>query len=393
MAHGLNILLSSALSVLAANAAAASPVTAQGSGTAQLSGFIGSGIVNDDCSSPTAINGLGTFAWDNTDATSSGFNGGEVAETGGTSCYPHGAGNGLSQQIANDIFFLWTAPCNGNFVIDTAGSRVTDTKLNVHRGSDCTAMCFEGDDDDGPALLSVVGVPGAQVGDTYLIQVGAFAANTGRGVGVLNIFRNGGPCPPPALTIMCDPANVHFGGSYVDLSSSTLGPPNLATSGLHLAATGGPVTPTPETWGYFVTSMDGTGNMLINRGILCLGDSFSRYNGQVASMRGLSQLNSAGRFDSNGDFQNFSGTGSSAGGFGFDVPFELPLMPSGQMILPGDTLFFQLWYRDIELVQGDSSNFSNMLRVSFLPPGGPGGGGPGGGGPGGGGGGGGGGGN
>ena len=379
---GLKILIGSSMCLLAATAANASPLAPQ-EGTAALGGLLGGGLSNDDCSSPTTLEGLGSFEWNNESATTSGFNGGSTPEAGGAPCYAFGAGTGSSQAIAYDQFFVWTAPCDGNFVIDTFDSSIVDTKLNVHRGTDCSATCVEGDDDDGPGLLSVVPLPATQAGDSYLIQVGVFAANSTTGNGLLNILRLGGPCPTPPLTILCDPANDHFGGTYVDLSPSTLGPPNFATSGLHLAATGGPIALHPETWGYFITSLEGTGNTLINRGILCLGDSFARYNHQVATLRGLPQLNSVGRFDTNGEFQNFVGTGSSAGGFGFDVPFEMPFMPNGQTILPGDTLFFQLWYRDVESVPGDSSNFSNMLRVSFPPPGGggPGGGGPGGGGP------------
>jgi hypothetical protein len=68
-------------------------------------------------------------------------------------------------------------------------------------------------------------------------------------------------------------------------------------------------------------------------------------------------LNSIGRFDAGGVFQNLAGT--STVGSGFDLPATLPSPPGGT-INPGATWNFQLWYRD-----GAASNFSDGILVMF----------------------------
>jgi len=88
-----------------------------------------------------------------------------------------------------------------------------------------------------------------------------------------------------------------------------------------------------------------------------------RYNPQVATNQGLPQLNSLGQFDGAGQFQNLSGT--STVGSGFDVPTELPFSPAGKVIAPGDTCFFQVWYRDQDMGGGSSANFSDMVEATF----------------------------
>ena len=77
----------------------------------------------------------------------------------------------------------------------------------------------------------------------------------------------------------------------------------------------------------------------------------------VAVAFAVGGTSSVGQFDAAGVFQNISGT--STVGTGFDVPQALPSPPGG-VILPGDTLHFQLWYRD-----GPNSNFSDAITVNF----------------------------
>ena len=78
----------------------------------------------------------------------------------------------------------------------------------------------------------------------------------------------------------------------------------------------------------------------------------------VATTSQGTQLNSLGRFDAAGQFQNLSGT--SASGPGFDIPLRLPLsgLPT---IQPGQEWFFQAWHREVD----GQSNFSNGLGLVF----------------------------
>ena len=64
-------------------------------------------------------------------------------------------------------------------------------------------------------------------------------------------------------------------------------------------------------------------------------------------------------------YQNTAGTGTSTGGFGFDVPVEAPFAPPGMFIQSGDTWYFQLWYRDQDMTGAPTSNFSNMVEAVF----------------------------
>ena len=68
-------------------------------------------------------------------------------------------------------------------------------------------------------------------------------------------------------------------------------------------------------------------------------------------------INSIGQFDGSGVLQNIVGT--STVGSGYDVLATLPTPPGGT-ITAGDTWYFQCWYRD-----GQRSNFSNVLAVTF----------------------------
>ncbi len=109
----------------------------------------------------------------------------------------------------------------------------------------------------------------------------------------------------------------------------------------------------PGQFGYFLVGIAYTDpGVMTGQGGLCLaiggGSILGRYN--IAG----TQLNSLGRFDAAGQFQNLSGT--SASGPGFDIPLRLPLsgLPT---IQPGQEWFFQAWHREVDV----QSNFSNGL--------------------------------
>tara|TARA_R110002096_G_scaffold123870_3_gene267848 strand:- start:31621 stop:32796 length:1176 start_codon:yes stop_codon:yes gene_type:complete len=164
----------------------------------------------------------------------------------------------------------------------------------------------------------------------------------------------------PLINVTCDPASDHFLGDYVKLDDSSFG--SGVGSDLHIDAKDGP----SGEFGFLLVSSDGSANLSVFNGVLCLGNPQGRYNPQVATIQGLAQLNSLGQFDANGDLVNIVGTSNS--GFGFDVPSELPFSPSGQVITPGSTLYFQCWYRDQTPPlpsPGSSANFSNVIEVTF----------------------------
>ncbi len=140
----------------------------------------------DDCSAPIVISGTGTFNWDNTLNTTSGFDGGDP-----TTCFsPTNAGSTGSDAIRQDVFFAWTVPASGNYTFDTENSiGIDDTKMSIHLGSDCAATCVASDDDGGsvPAFSSLIQLTGLTNGDQYLIQVGSWNDTSSVGDAVLNI--------------------------------------------------------------------------------------------------------------------------------------------------------------------------------------------------------------
>jgi hypothetical protein len=151
----------------------------------------------------------------------------------------------------------------------------------------------------------------------------------------------GNPCGNLGITVTCDPANNHTQGSYTKLDTSSL---NAGT--LHVEATDGPVA----EFGYLLVSAQATATLAVSNGILCLNTPQGRYSPAAGA-----GLNSIGNFNAAGTFEVPPNSGST----GWDVPVTLPSPPGGS-IAPGDTWYFQLWYRD-----GTRSNFSNAIQVDF----------------------------
>ncbi|MEZ6015706.1 MAG: hypothetical protein R3F49_11365 [Planctomycetota bacterium] len=120
----------------------------------------------DTCAAAVALPGLGSYPFDTTSATTSGFNGG-----GG--CAP------TASAMHRDLFWTFIAPADGNYEFDTFGSSF-DTLLTVHRGAACGATCID-HNDNFMFLQSRVRVVGAHAGDAYLVQVGGYLTEYGAG--------------------------------------------------------------------------------------------------------------------------------------------------------------------------------------------------------------------
>ena len=309
---------------------------------------------NDTCATPDPISGEASILWDNTNATTTGFDGGNSAVCMSSSNSEFST-LGPAQ---HDLFWVFTAPCDGDWLIDTEGtSGAGDTRLSIHAGADCSATCLQSNDNGGTGNLSASLITGVQEGDQYLLQAGTWATSTANGTGMLNVSRMGGACPVSTITIGCDPASPHFGGNSAKLDTSYFG--SGVQSDLHLECTDGPA----GQFGFFLMSGDGSFSLNVFNGVLCLGSPSGRYTGNVATNQGNPQLNSIGQFDGSGVLQNLAS--SSTIGSGYDVPLQLPLTPAGQSITLGSTWYFQCWFRDTVVTPGDSANFSNMVIATF----------------------------
>jgi hypothetical protein len=134
---------------------------------------------NDDCTSPTAIAGLGSFPYDNV-AASTGTQGQNEAL-----CLAYGM-----TTIDHDVWYTWTAPSSGCAIIDNCGD-ILDAKVAVYAGAGCpasgTALACN---DDSCGLQSKISFT-ATAGATYLIQFGTFPGANGS-IGSFNISQPGG---------------------------------------------------------------------------------------------------------------------------------------------------------------------------------------------------------
>ena len=157
------------LVVLASAASAQSSLTnsqpskATPKAPAAASTTVGGGIqgTNDDCNSPDAIGGQGSFAYDTSDAT--------TGTEGQNEC---GA-------INDDEWYVWTADADGVATLSTCTDG-HDTKLAAYPDTggcptDGTSLDCN---DDACSLQSIINFPVTN-GTSYLVQVGTFSAGAG----------------------------------------------------------------------------------------------------------------------------------------------------------------------------------------------------------------------
>jgi hypothetical protein len=120
---------------------------------------------NDACIDAIAIAGTGSFAYDNTAATTDG--------PGHVEC------NFSSQTgIDRDLWWCWTAPANGDYEIATCSLTGTDSKLAVYDGCGCPVSAPIACNDDSCGLQSSLTVT-AVAGQSYMIRVGVFPGAAG----------------------------------------------------------------------------------------------------------------------------------------------------------------------------------------------------------------------
>lgn len=145
---------------------------------------------NDNCADCEPIAGPGVFAFDNS-----------AASTDGPA---HGLCLSFSEdQIENDVWFCWTADCDGIVNVSTCGLTGVDTRIAVYNGLTCPTddSTIIACNDDSCGLQSTVGFT-AVSGNSYLIRIGNYPG-AAPGVGAFEIECLGeAPCTQP-------PANCH----------------------------------------------------------------------------------------------------------------------------------------------------------------------------------------
>jgi hypothetical protein len=163
---------------------------------------------SDDCSTPDAINGTGTFAFNQVGATTGTEGQNEY------SCYAFG-----SSAIDSDVWFAWTAPTTDTFQFETCNLSTTDTKIAVYPGATCPgAGSVLACNDDTCGLQSQVTFSGT-AGSTYVLQVGTFPGVAGgSGSFDLSVFQ------PLSNDDCANPTAISGVGSFpFDLTAATTG--------------------------------------------------------------------------------------------------------------------------------------------------------------------------
>ena len=145
---------------------------------------------SDSCSTPTTIAGQGTFAYDNTAATTG------TEGQNETICYDFG-----SSAVDNDVWFEGTSDFTGNAEITTCGGTSDDSKIGAYPGGGCpTTGSAIACNDDTCGLQSSILIP-VTSGSTYMLQIGNFPGAVANSAGSFSILEDA-----PVL----NPANGHF---------------------------------------------------------------------------------------------------------------------------------------------------------------------------------------
>ena len=104
----------------------------EGHGDGSVTGDSGSPLAappgNDACAAATPINGTGTFAFNNIEATTDG--------PSHPACIDPVVAPGEGG-IARDVWYCWTASCSGAVRVDTCGLTTVDTRVAVYNGCTC----------------------------------------------------------------------------------------------------------------------------------------------------------------------------------------------------------------------------------------------------------------
>ncbi|MCP3914081.1 MAG: hypothetical protein GY711_00820 [bacterium] len=283
----------------------------------------------DDCGNASVDTiGPGQFGWDNLLATT-----GTEGQTE-ASCYKFGTSG-----IQSDIWALYVPEANGSVTIESCGSvgnTNTDTKIAAYPAADCSMIdgTSVACNDDTCGLLSQITFS-VNCGQSYLVQLGSFPGS-GDGTATMFINETGAPCGPGPIGFTpteCNPGNPNSTGVPATIRAE--GQELASAMDVEVIAESVP----PGQFGYFFASR--TLGFIPNPG---------------GSLGNICVLGNQGRYNNVSQI----GTGPT---LNLDVgTINVPTNPApGEMIMPGDTWYWQCWHRDI----GNNNNFTNVVGVLF----------------------------
>jgi len=250
--------------------------------------------------------------------------------------------DGAPEDLDIDVFYTFTPPVSGPYLLSTCNMNAYDTQLAIYSGS-CAAPVALACNDDGPGcgLGSDLRVSGLTAGVTYLVQVGAFAPGQS-GTATLDVGLVGsiGQTYCASLPNEETPVGGAVGAQIVATGSASVGAGDLT---LHA----GPIRAgEPAILYYGDTRVNGGSGLPFGDGLRCAGGTVIRFFPFVTA--------------------NTSGTLVQA----VDANAAF-ITTSGAPLTPGTTRHFQFWYRSplgpFGQGGGASYNLSDAISVTFLP--------------------------
>jgi hypothetical protein len=193
----------------------------------------------DDCTTPDVLSGLGSFAFDNT-----------LATTGAQGQSENACLTWSTTSITHDVWFTWVASFTGGLTVDTCTGTTADTRLAAYAGSTCpTAGSALACNDDACILESRITFA-VTSGNAYVIQLGNFPGGV-QGTGMFTLTM----VPPPPPNDDCGtPTALPGPGTYpFDLTMATTSTQGQTTAGC------GPALPFyKDLWYTYAATTNGT---------------------------------------------------------------------------------------------------------------------------------------
>ena len=288
---------------------------------------------SDDCDTPQAIAGAGTFAFDTTNATADGF---------------------LGQQndcgaVDADVWFVWTAPASGTATLSTCGGAGFDTQLALYTAGSCPIGAASVCDADACGVESSLTFAAA-VGSPYLIQVGRAAGAAG-GAGTFAISLGG-----PETTPYCFGDGAGAACPCGNAGASGRGCANSAAPAGALLAASGTASVSADTLLLACSDLPPTSYALWLQGTLQTNGGLGLPFGDGLACVGGPLVQLGVRRSSGGS----AALGAPAG--------DAPLSALGSLPAVGGTFLYQVRYRDLTpFCTVASFNATNGVQAVWVP--------------------------
>jgi len=291
----------------------------------------------DDCATPIVISGNGPFAWDDSTATT-GFQGQNEALC-------------ANELVTYDLWYRWTAPCNGSVLVSFCNQSAADTKVAVYAGSACPTGSALACNDDGCVLVGGESelTFNAVSGQNYVIQVGLWPGE----VPSLGTFTIQPPCSPPVGTPFCfgdgSPTLCPCGNSGAAGNGCAS---SIVAAGANLAATGNP--------SISADTIDLVGTGMPNSSALY-------FQGTTQQSGGLGVVFGDGKRCAGGTVIRLKTVTNASGGSHYPGVGDPTVSVRGAILAPGNRTY-QIWYRNAAaFCTASTFNLSNGLQLTWQP--------------------------